>query len=145
MFSRRQKDESKERPKVSKEQFIDSLKIFGYVKTYRWYFVFSLVFLLISTLSFMVIPSLIGLLFDAAKQEEYNFELTLESLGLIMFALLIIQGLASFGRIYLTTHFAEKSISDIRRDVFQKLLTLPVSFYEENSSGDLISRVSSDI
>jgi len=93
----------------------------------------------------MVIPSLIGLLFDAAKQEEYNFELTLESLGLIMFALLIIQGLASFGRIYLTTHFAEKSISDIRRDVFQNLLTLPVTFYEENSSGDLISRVSSDI
>lgn len=145
MFSRRQKDDSRERPKVSKEQFLDSLKIFGYVKPYRWYFIFSLVFLLISTLSFMVIPSLIGLLFDAAKQEEYNLELTLESLGLIMFALLIIQGLSSFGRIYLTTHFAEKSISDVRRDVFQNLLTLPVTFYEENSSGDLISRVSSDI
>lgn len=145
MFARREKQESRERIKISKEQLWDSIKIFRYVKPYKWYFIFSLFFLLVSTLSFMIIPTLIGLLFDAAKQEQYRFKLSLEGLGLIMFFLLIVQGIASFGRIYLTAHFAEKSISDVRRDVFQKLLTLPVRFYEENSSGDLISRVSSDI
>ncbi|NNL93873.1 MAG: ATP-binding cassette domain-containing protein, partial [Saprospiraceae bacterium] len=59
--------------------------------------------------------------------------------------ILVVQGLASYGRIYLTAHFAEKSIADIRKDVFENLLTLPITFYEENSSGELISRISSDI
>lgn len=145
MFGVRQKSGSKERPKFSKTKLKESLKIFSYIKPYRSYFVLSLFLLLISTLSFMVIPSLLGLLFDVAKQETYRFEFTLNDLGLIMIALLVIQGLSSYGRIYFTTHFAEKSIADIRQDVFSKILTLPVSFYEENSSGDLISRVSSDI
>lgn len=145
MIGRRNKSENKERVKVSKQEFLDALKIFGYVRPYRTYFFISLFLLFISTISFMVIPSLIGLLFDVAKQEQYRFKLTLNGLGLIMLVLLILQGLASLGRIYFTTHFAEKSIADIRKDVFGKLLTLPVKFYEETSSGELISRVSSDI
>ena len=145
MFARRHQEGSKPKPKFSKDQFKDSLKIFAYVKPYKLYFFLSMFMLLISTLSFMIIPSLIGLLFDVAKQEQFKFELSLEKLGVIMFVLLIIQGLASYGRIYLTAHFAEKSIADIRKDVFGKLLSLPVSFYEETSSGELISRVSSDI
>lgn len=145
MFARRQKSGNGERPKFSREQFKNSLKIFSYIRPYRWYFILSLLFLFISTISFMVIPSLVGLLFDAAKQEQYKIKLSLEGLGLVMFILLVIQGLASYGRIYLTAHFAEKSIADIRKDVFLRLLTLPVRFYEETSSGELISRVSSDI
>ena len=145
MIGRRQKGDQSERPKFSKTQFLESIRIFGYIKPYRIYFVISLFLLFISTISFMVIPSLIGLLFDAAKQEQYRFKLSLEGLGIIMFILLIVQGLASFGRIYFTAHFAEKSVADIRKDVFAKLLTLPVNFYEETSTGELISRVSSDI
>ncbi len=145
MFGRKNKMDKEERVKFSKEQFWDTIKIFTYVKPYKLYFIFSLLMLFISTISFMVIPSLIGLLFDVAKQEQYKIKLSLESLGIIMLLLLIVQGLASYGRIYLTAHFAEKSIADIRRDVFTKLLTLPINFYEETSSGELISRVSADI
>jgi len=145
MIGRRQKRGSDQKLKVSRAEFLDALKIFSYVKPYKWYFFSSLLMLFISTISFMVIPSLIGLLFDTAKQEQFRFKLSLEGLGLIMLVLLVIQGIASFARIYFTTHFAEKSIADIRKDVFAKLLTLPVHFYEETSSGELISRVSSDI
>ena len=145
MFGRRKQLKEEEKVKFSKKSFKESLKIFSYVKPYKWYFVVSMFLLLISTLTFMVIPSLLGLLFDVAKQEEINFDLTLNKLGIIMFVILLIQGLASYGRVYLTAHFAEKSIADIRKDVYENLLTLSITFYEENSSGELISRISSDI
>jgi len=145
MFGKRNNTGDKEKVKFSKDSFKESLKIFSYVKPYLGYFSVSMFLLFVSTLTFMVIPSLLGMLFDVAKQEEMNFDLTLDKLGIIMFIILLIQGLASYGRVYLTTHFAEKSIADIRKDVYENLLTLPITFYEENSSGDLISRVSSDI
>lgn len=146
MFGRRnQGADKKEKVKFNKESFYNSIKIFGYVKPYIGYFLVSMFMLFISTITFMVIPSLLGMLFDVAKQEELMFNLTLEKLGLIMIVILVIQGIASYARIYLTTHFAEKSISDIRKDVYKNLLTLPITFYEDNSSGDLISRLSSDI
>lgn len=145
MFGRRKQSAGEEKVKFSKDSFKESLKIFGYVKPYRSYFFVSMFLLLVSTLTFMVIPTLLGLLFDVAKQEEMSFNLTLDKLGIIMFAILVIQGLASYGRVYLTAHFAEKSIADIRKDVYENLLTLPITFYEENSSGELISRISSDI
>lgn len=145
MFGKRKQSTEEEKVKFSKDSFKESLKIFGYVKPYKYYFISSMLLLLISTLTFMVIPTLLGLLFDVAKQEEMSFNLTLDKLGIIMFIILVIQGLASYGRVYLTAHFAEKSISDIRKDVYENLLTLPITFYEENTSGEIISRVSSDI
>jgi len=145
MFGKRNNSGEQEKVKFSKDSFKESLKIFAYVKPYTGYFIASMFLLLVSTLTFMVIPSLLGMLFDVAKQEEMSFNLTLDKLGIIMFVILLIQGLASYGRVYLTTHFAEKSIADIRKDVYENLLTLPITFYEENTSGDLISRVSSDI
>ena len=145
MFGKRNNSGEQEKVKFSKDSFKESFKIFAYVKPYTGYFIASMFLLLVSTLTFMVIPSLLGMLFDVAKQEEMSFNLTLDKLGIIMFVILLIQGLASYGRVYLTTHFAEKSIADIRKDVYENLLTLPITFYEENTSGDLISRVSSDI
>jgi len=145
MFGKPKKSGDQEKVKFSKDSFKESLKIFAYVKPYLGYFSASMFLLLVSTLTFMVIPSLLGMLFDVAKQEEMSFNLTLDKLGIIMFVILLLQGLASYGRVYLTAHFAEKSIADIRKDVYENLLTLPITFYEENSSGDLISRVSSDI
>jgi len=115
MFGKRNNSGEQEKVKFSKDSFKESLKIFAYVKPYTGYFIASMFLLLVSTLTFMVIPSLLGMLFDVAKQEEMSFNLTLDKLGIIMFVILLIQGLASYGRVYLTTHFAEKSIADIRK------------------------------
>jgi ABC-type multidrug transport system fused ATPase/permease subunit len=40
---------------------------------------------------------------------------------------------------------SERGMADVRKDVFKKLVTLPVYFFEENRVGDLMSRLTSDV
>lgn len=45
----------------------------------------------------------------------------------------------------LMTFISKRIARKMRRDVFNKLMTLPVGFFDRNTSGDIISRVSYDI
>ncbi len=42
-------------------------------------------------------------------------------------------------------HVSKQVAQNMRRDVFDKLMTLPVGFFDRNQAGDIISRVSYDI
>ena len=53
--------------------------------------------------------------------------------------LLIFQAVVSYTRIYLFTKVGEYGIADLRRDLFQRIIALDVSFIERNRTGDLIS------
>lgn len=60
-------------------------------------------------------------------------------------ALEIISGLASFGGGYLSTWAAERFLLRVRTEVFAHLLRLSPDFFGANRTGDLISRLTSDI
>ena len=84
-----------------------------------------------------------GVIIDVA-QGESPYDFTLKDVGIFMIIILIIQGVVSYFRVMLTAIASEKGISDLRTDIYQKLITLPITFFEENKTGDLISRISSD-
>ncbi len=66
--------------------------------------------------------------------------------GLIGFFLLIVflRGLFSYLNVYLLQWVASRTVADLRTRLFAHLLNLSAGFYNENSSGQLISRVMSD-
>src|SRR6188768_4169549 len=64
---------------------------------------------------------------------------------LLIFAQLTVQTVFSFMRVYLLTEVGEKSLADMRRDVYSKLLTMPMSFFTEKRVGELSNRISSDL
>ncbi len=64
---------------------------------------------------------------------------------LILFAIIIILAFATFGRFFIITYYSEKIISDIRSDIFAKLLSLSAEFFEKNKVGELLSRITSDL
>ena len=66
-------------------------------------------------------------------------------MGLLLVIVLVFQGVFSYLRVVFTAQVSENGIADIRKAVYGKLITLPITFFEENKSGDLISRVSSDV
>jgi len=100
--------------------------------------------LFISSMVFMIFPTLIGMMVDTAQgKSEYNF--TLEQLGLIMIAVLFAQGFVSYTRVILFANVSEKGIADIRKALYQRMISLPIPFFEENKMGDLISRLTSDV
>jgi len=132
------------RVKINKENFMKSLEVFDYIRPYKWYFFASLVLVFVSTLSFYAIFYFVGEMIDVAEGKS-DLPITVNTVGLILVVVLIIQGIVSFLRVIFTAQVSENGIADVRKDVYQKLISLPITFFEENNSGELISRVSADV
>jgi ABC-type multidrug transport system fused ATPase/permease subunit len=137
-------EESEQKPKVSREQLRDAIGIFVYIKPYKWSLIIGLFLLSISSLVFMAFPYLIGEMVDTASGDG-ELGLTIKQLGLLMLGVLVAQSFVSYFRVLLFAQVSERGIADVRKAVFARLLALPISFFEKNRSGELISRITADV
>ena len=136
--------ENKQRPKVNREQFREALKIFEFIRPYKWYLIIGLVLLFVSSLVFMVFPFMAGQMVDIA-QGNSKYDLTLQTMGLALLVILLVQGFVSYTRVIFFAKVSENGIADVRRAVYSRLLTLPIAFFEKNRVGELISRLTADV
>src|SRR4029078_11235918 len=74
-----------------------------------------------------------------------NIHWSLNTTLLLIFAQLTVQTFFSFMRVYLLTAVGERSLADMRKDVYSKLLTMPMNFFTEKRVGELSNRISSDL
>lgn len=135
------------KPKMSKELLAKGLQLFSYIKPYKTKFVIGMVFLVLSSLSLLTFPALLGALIDAAQgQQKYPWlPPSIGYIGLISFVVLFFQSLVSFFRIRLFVEISEKSLATIRKDTYFKLITLPIEFFNNRRVGELNSRLSADL
>lgn len=144
MAMRRQKRDDEPKVKLTREKLIEAAGIFKYIRPYRWSFFFGLVLLFLSTLTFLIFPYLSGLMVDIA-QGEAEMELNLKDVGWILVLVLIAQGVVSYLRIYLFSIVSEKGISDVRQALYEKLIGLPMTYFEHARVGELVSRLTADV
>ena len=133
-----------EKRRISKDQLKRSMRIFSYVLPYRWYFIASMVVLGLGSLVFLVIMQLPGEALNVI-QGKGSYGLNLNQIFLLLAVLLIFQAVMSFFRVRLQAIVSEKSMALLREDVFQKVLQLPLAFFEKRRVGELLSRITSDI
>ncbi len=138
-------EEDTPKPKFSKESFKKALKIFAFVSPYKWYLIAGLVLLFFGSLVFMIFPYLVGQMVDVAAGKPENAMFSLEQAGWFLVVILILQGVISYYRVMLFANASERGIADVRKAVYEKMLTLPITFYEKNRVGELISRVTADV
>ncbi len=150
--------------RINKETLQEALLLFSYLRPYRWKFTLGLVCIALSAFSTSIFPFLIGKMIDAAApgasqalatgspEISGNFNMSIKNINwslntiiLLIFSQLTIQMLFSFMRVYLLTEVGEKSLADMRRDVYKKLLSMPMTFFTEKRVGELSSRISSDL
>ena len=127
-----------------------SLPIFSFLKPYKFTYGIGLICLLISSLTAMIFPYLLGNLLGAdVNQQQNEFQISdpnnINALLLLLMVLFATQAFFSFFRIYLFGVVTEKTLHDIRKTTFEKLLSFPISYYDKNKVGVLQSRISSDI
>lgn len=138
-----EENEEDKKVKVTRDALQKSLRLFRFIKPYRWYFSIGLVFLLLSSATTLVFPKLLG---DILKVVENKLEAgALNELTLLLFGLLVVQSAFSFARVYLFAQVSERAMADVRRAVYKKIITLPVFFFEQRRVGELTSRISSDV
>jgi len=156
------KDESP-KVKINKETLREALVLFTYLKPYKFKFTLAMIFIALSAFSTSLFPFLLGKMLDAASPgatipmagssnvgSQFGFSLkdihwTLNTCIILIFAQLSLQTIFSYMRVYLLTEVGEKSLANMRKDVYTKLLSMPMSFFTEKRVGELSNRISSDL
>ena len=132
----------KDAVKVSKQGLTKAVKIFRFVIPYKWTFIVGMAFLLLSNLTTLSFPLLIG---EMTKVIEGKSEYKINEVTLFFFAVLIVQAILSFFRIYTFAQVSEKAMRDVRQTLYAKIITLPIFHFEKRRVGELMSRITSDI
>jgi ABC-type multidrug transport system fused ATPase/permease subunit len=141
-------EETKPR-KASKQQINSAKHLFKYIKPYKSSFFLGLLFLSLTSVIFMIVPAAVGQMLKAAKGDTLipylNFNMNIYQYGWLFLAILVAQGILSYLRVNLFAIVTENSLAQIRIDLYKKLLSQPLEFFEKNRVGDVVSRLSTDV
>ncbi len=132
------------RLRLSKESLRRALKIFSYVLPYKWAFIGGMIFLVLGSLLFLGIMSLPGQILNVISGQA-PAGLTLNRIFLLLLVLLAVQSLFSYLRVQLFAVVSERSLARLRRDLYEKLITLRIPFFEEHRVGEITSRMTNDV
>jgi ABC-type multidrug transport system fused ATPase/permease subunit len=133
--------------KLNRQTLTHISRLLSYIRPYRGKFAAALLFLFLSSLVGLAFPSFLGALIDAAQGKHTNKLLpaSIQGIGLLALIVLFSQAFVSFFRILWFVQVAERSLADIRRDTYFKLITLPMNFFSNRRVGELNSRISADL
>jgi len=137
---RRGFDEPERKPHVTKEML---LRILRYFKPH-WKLM-ALVFLCVGTTSILGLlpPLFTGAIVDRALIERNFRLLTLYTLGYVGVSFLV--SLIGVGESYLNTLISKRIILDIRNSMYGILQRMPLKFFSNTRTGDIISRINNDV
>ena len=117
-------------------------RVWVFVRPYRRQVVFAAIALVVAAASVLAIgQGLKGVVdrgFGTGNAGELDRTLAL------MLAVVAVMACATFARFYFVSWIGERVTADLRRAVFDHLLTLPPGFYESTRTGDVISRLIND-
>ena len=134
--------EEDKKKKLNRDSIQKTLRVFRFVRPYRMQFGLGFVFLVLSTATTLSFPALIGQVTSVIQGKS---PFTLAQVILIFAGILVLQAIFSFFRIYFFAQVSERSMADVRREVYSKIITLPIPFFEKRRVGELTSRISADV
>lgn len=69
----------------------------------------------------------------------------LVGIPLVIIAVAVVKGLSSYGQSYFMGYVSQGVVRDIRKKLYDHVLTLPVNYFSANPTGVLISRLTNDV
>src|SRR5688572_24656412 len=114
--------------------------VFRFMLPYKGLFILGLVSLALSSLTLLAFPRLSGELLDVAKGEG-KYSDSVNEVALVLIGILFIQSIFSFIRVYTFSIVSERGMADVRKAVYQKIIWLPMTFFDNRRVGELMSRI----
>jgi subfamily B ATP-binding cassette protein MsbA len=99
--------------------------------------------LILSALIGLAFPIVVRYLLDAAFVRQDRAILDRIALGLIL--LFTVQALLNYVQTYYLRAVGERVVAGLRRELFSRLLMMPPGFFAERRTGELVSRLTTDI
>lgn len=133
---------SKKNTRSSVKTFFEILR---YLKVYKIHFILSLIFTAASVALTLYIPILVGEAIDlAVGASEVNFE-GIAAILMRMGIAVVITALLNWITNVLNNSMTYGIVKNIRREAFTKIQRFPISFIDSNRTGDVVSRVITDV
>ncbi|WP_373085763.1 ABC transporter transmembrane domain-containing protein [Sneathiella sp.] len=112
-----------------------------FVRPYRLQVVGALIALVFAAGSTLMIGQAIRLLLDKGFSAK---SLDLDPYFIGLMGVVTVLAIATFGRYYLVSWIGERVIADVRKAVFNHVLTLNPAFFEITRTGEVLSRLTTD-
>ncbi|GEK90908.1 ABC transporter ATP-binding protein [Alkalibacterium kapii] len=139
-----QKELSVRRAIPFKEQMHVLKRIMSFGKPYRKQFAVAIFFSIALAMSTAALPRIIQLFIDDhLTTGDLSFEIIVTFAGL-HFGVTLIRMTVWYLELYLFNMASEKTVKNIRNRLFEKLHTLGMRFFDQTSTGWLITRVTND-
>ena len=119
------------------------VRLWPRVRPYRWQLVLATIALVSSGLLALAFPMAVRYLLDAAFVDRNRELLDRIALGLI--AIFTVQAALNYVQAYLLSAVGERSVAGLRKELFGRLLEMPPGFFAERRTGELTSRLTSDV
>ncbi len=118
-------------------------RVFAYLKRYPWMASGTLACAVLGTLMVIVFPAVTKLMIDEVVRQHRADRLVPLAL-LAALAFLLQHGLNSL-RILLNNTFEQRVIFDLRSDLYSHIQLLPLKWFDNRATGDLMTRVLEDV
>ncbi|EFI68584.1 ABC transporter ATP-binding protein [Lysinibacillus sp. HST-98] len=118
-------------------------RVWHYVKQQKVGLFFSILFVIASTFLSLAGPYMIGHIIDDYIMKK-DIDGTIR-LGILLAVIFTVASILTWLQTYVMIHVAMKTIRTLRLELFQKLQTLTLRFFDQRALGDLMSRVTNDI
>src|SRR5712664_1391518 len=114
-----------------------------YLKPYKWMATGTIACALLSLAFSLAYPKLTQFIIDDVIRKKQADRLTYIMLSLL--GAFLLRDLFNSLRILINNTFEQNVIYDMRRDVYARLQRLPVNYFDQRASGDLMTRVIEDV
>lgn len=122
-------------------------KLITYCKKYILVIVIALISSVIGTILSLIGPDKLSEMTDIITDGIMtNIDLEkITSIGLTLVAIYVLSAILSFSQGYIMATVTQKVSKGLRSDISKKINKLPMSYYNNNTTGDLLSRVTNDV
>lgn len=128
--------ESELKTKGSMKEFIDLLRQLKWPKGKT---ALALVLALFSTAASLAVPLVTRELVDSLTGASFDWKT-----AVFLFTVFILQAVLGGVSYYLLAFIGETIVADLRNKLWYKVLRLPVTYYDENETGETMSRITQD-
>ncbi|WP_306582324.1 ABC transporter transmembrane domain-containing protein, partial [Dokdonella sp.] len=117
-------------------------RLVPYLRPYRGLLAGWLGFLVVSSAATLVLPQAVRVMIDNGFVRANPAAINAAFLGL--FAVAAVLAIATAARFFFVTLLGERVVADLRRRLYERLLTFDQTFYESTRTGELVSRLAAD-
>ncbi len=118
-------------------------RLLAYLQPYRWSLIAVLILVVLSTLLSLAVPFLMGksidtLLQPGAVQNLLRLVVFMSVINVTLWAI-------SVGQNVIVARFSQRAMRQLRRNLFEHIQKLSLSFFDKHTHGELMSRLTNDM